>query len=377
MDQKKIHRWAISIYFFCCGLTFASWASRIPSIKDKFSLNEAELGALLFMLPFGSLVALPFAGWAIAKFGSRNITFISTFLYALLLFFLGISNTVLGISIVLFFFGFWGDVLNISVNTQALVLQENFFKKPLLSTFHGMWSLGALSGAFFGGLFMESEWTTAQHFSVITIFSFVLAFLFCFRLVAKDKLHNQSSKLFAWPDKSLLLLGGICFCCAICEGAMADWSSLYYKQVLKNLARISTTGYTSFALMMAMGRMIGDRLISKMGYQGILVLDSLLMAGGLGLAIFWPIPVIVMIGFGMVGLGVSTVIPIVYSLAGKSKTMPASSALAAVSTLGFTGFLVGPPIIGFAAHEIGLRWALVIILSMGLIILMLSRKLKI
>jgi len=154
---------------------------------------------------------------------------------------------------------------------------------------------------------------------------------------------------------------------------MADWSSLYYKQVINDLQKVSTTGYTSFALMMALGRLIGDRLTERLGYKGILMMDSLLIAGGLALAIFLPSAATVIIGFGMVGFGVATIIPIVYSLSGRTKTMTTSSALAAVSTVGFTGFLVGPPIIGFVAHEVGLRWALLIVLALGLIIFSLGR----
>lgn len=376
MNQNRIHRWAIAVFFYCCGLSFASWASRIPTIKDKFNLNEAELGALLFMLPFGSLVALPIAGWSINRFGSRTMTFLSTVLYALLLLLLALSPSVTVLSIVLFFFGFWGDVLNIAVNTQALVLQENYYKKSLLSSFHGMWSLGALSGAFWGGLFMKAGASANTHFLTIAILCILLSILCLFSLIPHDHLKEKSDKIFAWPNKSLVILGAICFCCAICEGAMADWSSLYYKQVLKDLSRVSTTGYTSFALLMATGRMVGDRLTSHMGYKGILVFDSLLVAGGLALAIGIQTPLWVIIGFGMVGFGVATIIPIVYSLAGRSKTMPASSALAAVSTLGFTGFLVGPPVIGLAAHEVGLRWALTIVMGMALFVLFLSRKLR-
>ena len=215
-----------------------------------------------------------------------------------------------------------------------------------------------------------------MHFSLVAIFGMILALIFWYKLVPKDSLHQKSSKLFAWPDKSLVILGAICFCCAICEGAMADWSSLYYKKILKDLTRVSTTGYTAFALLMATGRMVGDRLTGKLGYNGILVLDSMLVTGGLALAIFIPSPILVITGFGMVGFGVATVIPIVYSLAGKSKSMPPSSALAAVSTLGFSGFLVGPPLIGFLAHEISLRWALISVMIMGMVIFFLSRKLK-
>jgi fucose permease len=262
------------------------------------------------------------------------------------------------------------------MNTQAILVQKEMYNKPLMSSFHGLWSVGAMTGALVGGILMKAGLTTSQHISLITVLVIILSSIFFFRLIHKDSVSNEDQKLFAWPDKALLLLGAICFCCAMCEGAMADWSSLYYKQVINDVHRVSTAGYTAFAFMMALGRLIGDRITARLGYRGILALNSLLVCTGLILAIFIQHPVSVIIGFGMVGLGVSTIIPIVYSLSGRTKTMATSAALAAVSTVGFTGFLVGPPIIGFVAHEISLRWALLILLVLGLTILFFSRRVK-
>lgn len=376
LTPATIHRGAVSAYFFCCGFTFASWASRIPAIKEKFQLNEAALGAVLFMLPLGALVALPLAGWAVSRFNSRVMTFLAALLYAGLLLAIGLSPSIFLLSLSLFFFGFWGDVLNIAMNTQALLVQQALNAKPVMSSFHGLWSLGAMAGALIGGWLMTAGFSTVQHFSFSAGFVLLVILIGLNQLVKKDNPRTAEQKLFAWPDKTLWLLGAICFCCALCEGAMADWSSLYYKQVINDLERVSTTGYTAFAFMMALGRLTGDWLTGKMGYRGILVLDSLLIAIGLGLAISIQEPWWVIIGFGLVGLGVSTIIPIVYSLSGRSKTMATSTALAAVSTVGFTGFLVGPPVIGFIAHETGLRWALSLVLLMGLVILLLVRKLR-
>lgn len=376
LTKPLVHRIAISAFFFCCGCVFATWAARIPSIKEKFHLNEAQLGGILFMLPFGSLVALPFAGWAVLQFGSRFMTYLSAILYVSLLLAIGYSPTVFMVSLSLFFFGFWGDVLNIAMNTQALLVQQEMYTKPLMSSFHGMWSLGAMTGALLGGILMKAGLNTGQHFwSALAVIGSISTF-FLFYLIKKDIPKSSEQKLFAWPDKALLLLGAICFCCALCEGAMADWSSLYYKQVINDVNRVSTTGYTSFAFMMAFGRMIGDRLTSRLGYRGILMTDSVLIAVGLAVAISFQQPVMVIIGFGLVGFGVATIIPIVYSLSGRTKTMATSAALAAVSTVGFTGFLVGPPIIGFIAHETGLRWALGLVLILGLVIMVLARKVK-
>ena len=328
------------------------------------------------MLPLGSMIALPFAGWIVSKMGSRIITFISSLLYIGILLLLGYSNTVVQLSTLLFFFGFWGDVLNIAMNTQAIHLQQDMYQKPLMSSFHGMWSLGAMTGAIMGGVMMKAKFGTVEHFWMAAAVIVSFSVLFFFYLIPTDRPRTEEQKLFAWPDKALLLLGAICFCCALCEGAMADWSSLYYKQSLEDMNRVSTTGYTAFALMMALGRLVGDKFTAQLGYRKILMVDSLVLAIGLSVAIFIKQPIFVIIGFGLVGLGVSTIIPIIYSLSGKAKTMATSAALAAVSTVGFTGFLIGPPIIGLVAHEVSLRWALLILLFLALVIFGLARNVK-
>ena len=157
---------------------------------------------------------------------------------------------------------------------------------------------------------------------------------------------------------------------------MADWSSLYYRQTLKDVTAISTTGYTAFTLAMATGRLVGDRIIHATGNRTALIGDGIIIALGLSLALAFPTPWLVIAGFAMVGFGVATIIPIVYSIAGENKVMPPSVALAAVSTVGFTGFLVGPPVIGFIAHETGLRIALLLVLLLALVIVLIARKVK-
>lgn len=354
-------------------MIFSSWAARIPAIKDKFSLNEAELGALLFMLPLGSITALPFAGWSVHKFGSKGITLISIIGYALLLYCLAISPQLIFLYIALFLFGFFGDALNISMNTQGLSV-EHVLSKPILSSLHAMWSLGALSGAVVGGWTLKSNMTTQQHFQIIGLVSIVLSLVIYSWMIRDSVQSDQGQKIFAWPDKALMLLGLICFCTALCEGAMADWSSLYYRQVLGDHGGVSTTGYTAFTFAMAGGRFLGDRLITSFGHKKMLMANGLFIAVGLSLALLWQVSFSVIAGFALVGLGVSSVIPIVYMIAGRSKTMAPSAALAAVSTIGFTGFLFGPPVIGFIAHETGLRIALSVIVFLGLLIFILSGK---
>ena len=183
LTQPLIHRIAISAFFFCCGCTFATWAARIPAIKEKFNFNEAELGAVLFMLPLGAIIGLPFAGWVVSHFGSRVVTFVSSILYVALLIAIGYSTTVPALSIVLFLFGFWGDVLNIAINTQAILVQEEMYTKPLMSSFHGMWSLGAMTGALVGGILMKAALSTSQHFVWVGVIITLLASFFLLNLI--------------------------------------------------------------------------------------------------------------------------------------------------------------------------------------------------
>ena len=372
-DSKITSRVSVSYYFFFCGLVFSTWAARIPSVKDHFNLNEAQLGGILFMLPMGSLVALPIAGWSVHRFGSKLITIIATVLYGLLLFFISQATEIWQLSVLLFFFGFAGDILNISMNTQGLSVQHKL-NKPILSGLHAQWSIGALVGAVIGGWSMKNNYTTGQHFFIVSAGAIAIALWMFFYMVKDYQQEGSGQKLFTWPGRALLLLGMICFCTAMAEGAMADWSSLYYRQVLKDQTRVSTTGYTAFTFAMAIGRLMGDRLIQVFRFRNTLILNGVLISIGLTLALIWQVPVAVITGYALVGLGVSSVIPIVYMIAGKSRTMAPSAALATVSTIGFTGFLIGPPVIGLIAHETSLRFALILVVVLGIIIILLAGR---
>jgi MFS family permease len=374
--ENPVHaRYAVSLLFFLCGVVFTSWASRIPAFKEQFHLNEAELGGVLFMLPMGSLIALPFAGWAVDRVGSRLMSTLSLLLYAVALYVLSLSPTVFALSVALFAFGFIGNTVNIAINTHGLDVQH-LLAKPILASFHAMWSVGALCGALLGGWTLRHNYSTGTHYLIVLIPLAVLSVASYYFLLSVDNEQHESKKLFALPDKALMLIGVICLCSTLCEGAMADWSALYYQSVLENVTVKSTTGFTAYAFTMSIGRFTGDKLIHWMGYRKVLMMDALLIAGGMGLALASSLPVLVIIGFALVGYGVSTVIPIAYMVAGRSKTMRPSVALAAVSTVGFTGFLIGPPVIGFIAHEIGLRSALALVVVLAIGVFALSWRVK-
>ncbi len=373
--NPRFIRLSISLYFYFLGFIFSSWASRIPQIKDKFDLNEAELGGVLFMLPLGALAALPFSGWLVHKLGSKAMSIASALTYTVLLYAIAITDSTFTLSLVLFGFGLIGNFGNISMNSQGISIQHRI-NKPILSSLHAMWSIGAFSAAAISGWTMRIGFDTVQHFLMVSLLAALIVVIGAFFLIPDQGIDDATAKVFALPNKKLILLGIICFCVAMSEGAMADWSSLYYRQIIHQLNTISTTGYTAFAMCMAVGRLMGDRLVQSFKHSTVLKTNGILILLGMTLSLSMTFPITVMIGFALVGFGVSSVIPIVYMLAAKTKDMAPSAALSAVSSVGFTGFLIGPPSIGFIAHEVGLRTALVVVVLLGMMIYFLSSKVK-
>ncbi len=370
-----MRRAAISVYFFFLGMVFSTWASRIPDVKDRFSLSEAELGGILFMLPLGALAALPASGWLVQRWGSRKVSAVVLVLYGFFLFTTGISGNLEVLSVSLFLFGMLGNLGNIAMNAQGLAIQQ-IMGKTILSSLHAMWGLGAFAAAAVSGWMMHLDIEVGAHFAWIGAFASASALLFYFFLVPDPAATGEKQQVFVLPGRGLFLLGLICFCVAMSEGAMADWSSLYYRQVIHAMHTSSTAGYTAFALCMTMGRFAGDRLLQFLTHAQLLRINGLLILSGIFLALVFPVKWVVISGFALVGLGVSSVFPIVYMLAVKSKSMSPSASLAAVSSVGFTGFLLGPPMIGFVAEETGLRMSLWIIAVLGLLIILLAFRVK-
>ena len=373
--SHRVHRIAVGAIFFLAGLCFASWASRIPTIQNNLSLSETSLGMVLLALPVGLMISLPFSGWIITKLGSRLIATISSIIYGSLLVALGLSQNVYQLVVSLFLFGFAGNMLNISVNTQAVGV-EALYKRPIMASFHGIWSLAGFSGAAIGTLMLALHLDPYEHFLII--FALVLAIIFISnRFILNEDVNSDSKQpLFAKPDKSLINLGIIAFCCMICEGTMFDWSGVYFKKVVHAEGAWIGAGYSAFMITMASGRFVADYFTHRFGLKKIMQFSGVLIAAGLLLAVILPQLLTALIGFLLVGFGVSSVVPLIYSEAGKSKTMSPGVALAAVSTIGFLGFLSGPPLIGLVAGATSLKISFLIIAFMGLSVSIIASKSK-
>jgi len=372
---KKVLRATVGLVFFLAGLTFASWASRIAGIQQKLNLSDAALGGILFTLPVGLMLSLPFSGWVITRIGSRKLLLFALPLYAAALFGLGLTQTTLQLIAVLFCFGFTSNAVNISINTQA-VATEKLYGKPILASFHGLWSLAGFAGAAIGTLMIGKGIDPSVHFGLIFVVV-VVGVAIAARYLQDDAGTVQSGPVFVMPDASLVKLGAVAFCSMICEGAMFDWSVVYFKKVIHAENAWMAAGYTAFMATMAAGRFVADWFSGKFGLKRTLQVSGSLTASGLMIAVLFPYLIPALAGFLLVGAGVSSVVPLVYSAAGRSATMSPGVALAAVSTIGFAGFLIGPPMIGFIAGAFSLRASFTLIAAMGVCVVIVSSKAKI
>lgn len=376
LPPRRLHRIAVSCFFFLAGLCFSSWASRIPDIRLKLHLDNAALGAVLLGLPAGLLTSLPLAGWLVARFGSRPIALFAALLYAITLPSLGLAAAPWQLVACLFVFGMGGNLLNISMNTQAIGT-EALYGRTIMASYHGIWSVAGFSGAAIGTLFIRLGWLPYQHFIVITSLAWLIVAVTSGQLLAQDAhAGGEDRPIFAWPDRSLINLGMIAFCSMICEGAMFDWSGVYFQKVIQPPHGLVAIGYTAFMSTMASGRFLGDWLATKWGIKRILQISGTLTAAGLLTAILFPWLFPALAGFLLVGAGVSSVVPLVYSAAGRSKVLSPGVALAAVSTIGYLGFLVGPPFIGFIAQAFNLRVSLGLIAVLGSVIVLIASTIK-
>lgn len=374
--NTRIYRIAISAFFFVAGLTFATWASRIPDIKSSLHLSDAGLGLILFALPVGQIVSLPLSAALVSRFGSKTLIIVGALLYPLTLVLLAVSNTSLLLAGSLFVFGLWANLLNIAMNTQAVAV-ESIYGRSIMASFHGVWSMAGFTGALAGTFFVSAGLSPLVHFTIVCLATGMVVWAAHKHTVPTNgKTGGTKQPLFVRPDKRIMILGLIAFCCMVCEGAMADWSGVYYQKVVQARQSLTTIGYVAFMSTMATGRFLGDWLVTKFGVVRMLKISGILIASGLFTAVLFPNIIAATIGFLLVGFGVSSVVPLVFSLAGKTSTMSASAALAAVSTISFLGFLIGPPVIGFIAELSSLRISFVVIALLGFGTTLLAGKTK-
>ncbi|MBN3583206.1 MFS transporter [Algoriphagus aestuarii] len=375
MNSLSKRRVALGAFFFFVGLCFASWAARIPDIQAKFDLSEGQLGTLLLFLPLGSVIGLPIAGWAVHQFGSRIVIMVGAVAYALTLPLIGLAPSTWLLVPVLILYGMLGNTMNISLNTQALNLEDQM-GKSILASFHGLWSMAGFTGAGIGALMIYLGLTPAAHYAVIAGISFIIIFSAQSYIIKEKAASADGGLVLKKPDALLLRISLIAFLGMMCEGCMFDWSGVYFKKVVMADPSLIALGYVAFMGTMASGRFLTDKIAARYTKVAVIQVSGLLIFAGLTLAVVFPTVGVATFGFLLVGLGVASIIPLSYSIAGRSKLYAPSVALALVSTISFFGFLLGPPLIGFVADLFNLKtsFAMVAVSALGITVLSSFRK---
>lgn len=375
LTTKRI---AVSAYYFITGLVFASWASRIPDVKRLLHLSDGELGSVLFAIPIGQACMLALSGIIVSKLGSKKTLIFATLMYAVVLLSIGFADSYVHLFASLFCFGIFANILNIATNTQACCL-ERLYGRNIMSSFHGLWSLGAFAGGIVGAFFANSGLPIPAHFSFILLVGILIVTFGAKHLVRQDSAGSEGEEQkfsFKHIDTILILLGLMGFGGMFCEGTVYDWSGVYFSTVVKPDESLVRAGYIAGMGAMATGRFFADGFVTKYGSSKVLKTCGFLIVIGLVMAASLPYLIPATLGFLLVGFGISSTVPICYSIAGKLGTLKASIALAIVSSISFMGFLIGPPIIGLLSELTNLRIALCFAACFGIFIAFMAGKVE-
>jgi MFS family permease len=364
-----------AVFFFISGFGYSSWASRIPSVQQQLHLNEAQLGSLLFALPIGLMFTMPITGRLLSHYTSRSIMLFGALMFNVVLFLLGLGTQAWQFAIILFGFGSARNLLNLSVNAQSVGVQS-LYKKSVITTFHGIWSLAGFAGAAVGYLMVRLNVGLFYHLGAISILLCAASIYFYpYTFYQKPKPVERKPFLIL-PDKHMLKFAIISFACMACENTMYDWSAIYFDKAVHASNATATAAFVAYMVAMTTGRFVGDKLVVRTGIKALLNYSGWFIFFGLMLAVLLPYPITAGTGFMLVGLGVSCVVPLVFSIAGKSATLSSGAAIASISTIGYFGFLLVPPLVGYVAQAAGLRWSFGIIAMLGGLIVWMVSKIK-
>lgn len=378
-------RVAICCSFFIQGIAFATWCACIPDVKTRLGLDEARLGTLLLMLPIGQLLSMAPNGLLVARLGSRRMLVLAGFAYPAVLLALAFAPSAPLLGAELFLAGCVANLSNTAANTQGVMLERRY-RRNIMSLFHGMWSCAGLVAVALALLLAHLGVPARAHVALVVGAAWLLLSFSGGALMGRDHPATPTPQRPAFGGWRLtpfiLWLGIAALGCMACEGAIYDWGCIYLRDVVGVPPARQSFGYFGYLCTMVTGRFVADRLIDRFGANRILCGSGLCISGGLALAVAFGggAPTLALwgsvLGFALVGCGTSAVVPICLGVAGKSRNLAPSIAIAEVSTIGFFGFLAAPPLIGYVAHATGLRVSFAMMSAIGLLVLLATWALR-
>jgi MFS family permease len=362
------------ILFFVHGVVVGTWISRIPAIKTELGLNNAVLGVTLLSSAFGAMCTIPVTGALISVFGSRRVSSVSSIAFCLAVSLPAIAWNAITLAVALFVFGGIAAAMDVSMNAQGVEV-EKAMRRPTMSRFHAMFSFGAMAGAAIGGGVAARDIAPLLHFSLGGLAN-LIAVLIAIPLLLETHAHLEHRE-HRLPLRSLpavlVALSAIGFCILLSEGAMADWTAIYYRQTLHTGSGIAAESYAVFSAAMASFRFVGDWITARLGPFHTVRTGCLVAAAGLIWTLTIHSPLWGFPGLAITGAGLSVIIPLVFGGGGRVPGINPGPGIATVTGIGYVGFIVGPPTIGFVSQIVTLRYALFIVVSCCLVAAYLSR----
>lgn len=354
------YRLAVNVFFLINGFVYANWAARIPAMEFLYSLSKSEIGVILLTHSIGAFIAMPLTGYLISRFTSRKVTICSGLLFPFFFLLIPYMRGFSTLLIPFFLMGASTGIMDVAMNAQAVDVEKKL-NKPVMTMFHALFSIGMVLGGLVGTFVINAEVTMMQHFPWIFASAIISLALASIYLYPDKPIAEENEPWLIMPKGPIIWLGIIAFCCMMGEGAIADWSAIYMKEVVVSEPYLYAMGLTAFAALMTTGRLFGDRGRQYFGDMKMLVYGSILAVAGIGLVLMYAQAYLVIMGFAVVGLGLSNIVPIVYSLAGNMKGIKPGVGIAMSTTIGYCGFMVGPPIIGFIADFSSLFYSFVLL----------------
>ncbi|MFH6992408.1 MFS transporter [Flavobacterium sp. FlaQc-48] len=365
-------RIANTVFFFLSGFGYSSWVSRIPHIQAQLHLSEAQFGAVLFAFPIGLMLTMPFTGKLLNKYSSRYIMLLGAIMFNIVLSLPGLVAFVWQLVIVLLIFGASRNIFNLSINAQSLEVQK-LYPHSIITRFHAVWSIAVFAGAGLGYVMVTQHIAPSHHLLGVSVF--MLALTACFYPLS---IHNQpvpvKKKFFSMPEKNLVKFALICFVSMACENTMYDWSGIYFENILKASPKLTSAAFVFFATAVTLGRLFGDYGVMKFGTKRILLYSGILITLGFAICFVVPYAYPTIFGYVLIGFGVSCVVPLVFSIAGRSSKLSSGSALTSISTIGYLGFLLVPPMVGFISEYLSMKWAFLVMALLGILMIFMVNK---
>ena len=361
------------LLFLLAGFSAAAWASLVPVAKAATGVNEGQLGLVLLCLGIGSLLAMPVSGVVSTRHGCRKVLMVCGVALCACLPLLASVQHVFTLAAALFFFGAMIGTFDCVMNIQAVIVERDS-KRPLMSGFHGFYSLGGLLGAATTSTIMDLGVSPFATVSAIALAGVLL--LMVIRRHVLPYGNPAEGPPFALPRGEVLFLGMLCMTVFLVEGSMMDWSAVMLTENHGMPVAQAGYGFAAFSLTMTFGRLTGDRIVARVGRRSVVTVGGLLAMGGILLATLVPLWQAALLGYAMVGLGCSNIVPVLFTAVGRQTSMPQSVAVPAMSTLGYAGVLAGPAAIGFIAHHSSLPMAFLLVAALMLFVAISGRFLK-